>query len=1512
MKNRKTLCLSCALALLAGGAAAQVPVDYSKYPDYAPPARPDARTAALLQPKADAAKQRPDHVNNAETIYFPPVFNQDGGSCGSASRIAYMFNYEINAYRGLDGSLEENQYPTHFTWLLTNSNSSKDGMAKANGVPNVTTYGGRTYSALFGNQDTASPDFGWMQGYDKWYSAMFNRLEQNPGLPANVGTEEGREMAKNWLWNHNGDTSFKAGGIWGFGVASGGTWVDIPSTDTNDAIGVTGKKYVKAWGAQVDHALTVVGYDDRIEFDLDGNGVAGEKDKDEVGAWIVVNSWGDGWCNNGFIYCPYKNAVTAGNNGNYYTPEVYMIRKDYRPYRTFKITMDYSKRSELRLSGGISTDLTATEPDKSVYFEHFKFAGDGDGDGVDAETPMLGRWADGMHYEPMEFGYDMTDLSNTFDVRKPLKYFFIIETKEGATGEGTVHGLSVIDYEFDRAGIEIPAELGASGVQIANQGQRTVISVVVPGESFNAPRNLTLEGSTLHWTAPMAGSYQVSGYRIYRADTLLAAAPATSLQYDVDDARSSYQVSDLYTYADSVVESARSTASPMPYRGVHPEENYVRMFNSSGFEVADVFDTTYDQATIEYWIRPTSVVSWNQQIGPAWGKFMIHTTNAGELVAGWDTSNRITTAAGSLVKNRWTHVAVVVDGSNLTVYLNGEKAGTLSSSYSGLGGFGNLNVGLPDRANGSVSAALDEFRIWRTARTQTEIQRYMYAEISDPATMPGLLVDLPMSDEADTDLTDVAGGHTVTYYGTQSRLSQSGLLVDNSELAASFALPAEGFTVGVPGEVTNTSSAKSVRWLWNATNSDVQDLAVEHPQITFSQPGEQTVTLTAYDADGNEVKAEQTVNVAAAQAPVASFKVYPATVRAGERVSFINTTANATGCSYSWNMPGADVETSGLTNAGASYSAPGEYEVTLTVSSPQGTSTATHTVVVTAAAPVADFSLSPAAIVKGQKVRFTSQSKFQPTSWMWEVYNTADCVMSLDPNFEVTMDRPGVYNVALKVSNEMGTDRLVRNRALTVCNADGENGLNFYGTGESVEFANPIEENATNFTIDWWMYAKAYGENADQIGSGEDGILIRTHADGSMSFVMNNRTVTTPAHFVSLSEWHHYAVTFSRGTVKMYKDGVEVTSGSVVRPRCPKLPDTWGIGGTAAPMNAVIDEFRVWNTTLTQEKLRSYCNQPIADVAAAEAEDGLALYYQFNQSSGNVADATSYERTGLRQGFGPEGDAWSSSLGIFALDFESGEDVTANYLTNYSCPFLKGEESVNSTNASRFRSLLQNDPTSTWQLTNTVEENGIVTGFHVDGSKGNALTVTTQWDNFSSSLSDHAAFQAVTLPAGFYRFSVEDYSEFASAGSYLVAAEGDGLPLTADLDAQALGYAPMADKEMYFVVDKDKEVSLGLLINMSGLSCLTIDHLRLERLNYRQVNAQGETTGIGQAQTTPDEGLTISVAGGKTVLTVAAPRRVSVYNVAGQLVFDSQVSSSVTLSLPAGVYIVDGRKFIQP
>ena len=171
------------LTLLAGSMVPQSlfaqEVDRTKYPDFSAKINPDASLMRIKNTRG----QRPAYVNNAETKHFPPVFNQDGGSCGSASRICYMFTHELNAFRNLDGKDPNNYYPSHFVWLLTNGNSGKDAFVQHIGVPSAAIYGGQTYSKYFGNQDTTNPDFGWMTGYDKWYSAMFNRMLQPKNFP---------------------------------------------------------------------------------------------------------------------------------------------------------------------------------------------------------------------------------------------------------------------------------------------------------------------------------------------------------------------------------------------------------------------------------------------------------------------------------------------------------------------------------------------------------------------------------------------------------------------------------------------------------------------------------------------------------------------------------------------------------------------------------------------------------------------------------------------------------------------------------------------------------------------------------------------------------------------------------------------------------------------------------------------------------------------------------------------------------------------------------------------------------------------------------------------------------------------------------------------------------------------------------------------------------------------------------------------------------------------------------
>lgn len=190
MKQSRILMLAALAAITTATStvSGQVKVDLKKFPEYSPRVKVDKHLVA----KPDV--KRPDYVNNAESIYFPPIISQVSNSCGSAAGIYYMFGYEINRYRGVSGKLPENQYPTHFTWLhAMSSYEYKEKIAMANGIPNNPTYGGQIYSSLFGMQECSDNDFGWMQGYDKWYSAMFNRLESDAFFPQSVKTEEGRE-----------------------------------------------------------------------------------------------------------------------------------------------------------------------------------------------------------------------------------------------------------------------------------------------------------------------------------------------------------------------------------------------------------------------------------------------------------------------------------------------------------------------------------------------------------------------------------------------------------------------------------------------------------------------------------------------------------------------------------------------------------------------------------------------------------------------------------------------------------------------------------------------------------------------------------------------------------------------------------------------------------------------------------------------------------------------------------------------------------------------------------------------------------------------------------------------------------------------------------------------------------------------------------------------------------------------------------------------------------------------
>ena len=1020
MKLKQTLLLALATPLLAGAQVMQV--DKTKWVDYQDNYNPDwsliywqgdepmpssKRTRSGGEMTTQEVADRtdlPTHINAADTKYFPPVFTQVNGSCGSASRICYMLTHELNAYRDLPGNTLENQLPSHFVYNLTYGNSGKDEFIQFIGVPSAKTYGGRTNSSIYGSYDWDDPNIGWMNGYEKWYEAMFNRAHKPSHIPTSLQTAKGRKILKSWLYDHHGDPDFKGRpGIVGIGVASANGDNHFQDTQANREAGVVGKRYLTHWGTSVDHALTIVGYDDRVEFDLDGDGIYGEGDLEtndpwgkqilEKGAWIIVNSWGAYWENSGFIYCPYAWSVPAavkeGNeyvnpNSGWWTPEVYRIQKDYRPMRTMKVEVEYSRRSELCFYAGVSADLNATEPDKTVPMHHFIYAGDGaNGDTNPApEVPMLGKWVDGFHYEPMEFGYDITSLGKDYDRTRPLKYFFVVERKRNSMlGDGRLHNLSVIDYENNLEGIETPFELTEENWTIdRTKGDRIVYSTIVYGSSsFYAPENAVINGTQLSWQAPIRSGKTIKCYNVYYGGVKVAETSASTLTYDVTEA-GEYSVTAVYAEA----ESAHS--NKVYYAGENASTKLPAAYiKQGGFTIPNVFGANHEKATIEFWLAPLSMLNWNQTAG-SWGTWMMHANADGSYTAGWDTSNRVNTGSGLISAGQWKHICIVVDGKKLTIYLDGVKKQSITSTtFSGIGGFGDLTFAAGS-GNSYFDARVAEFRIWKRSFTDAEVKKNYTVSISD-AAIPQELLAYYRGDIFEMNgtqyLRDCAGGNHAPIAmrsATNSKVEQrenNNTKIKESTAAPTVEInaPAGDVFVGQPVTFTANPSVTVTSLVWDIPSANIKNSALKSPTVYFQTEGTHQVIATV--TGGRNKTAADTLEVVVKKPEVsADFTISKATCAVGDNVTFMPS-APVFGYEYEWIAEVSDFEKQTINSmvGAATFNYPGIFKVQLQVKY-QGTVLASSEkyIEVKNVAPVAAFDINPGIILVGETVNFQDKS----------------------------------------------------------------------------------------------------------------------------------------------------------------------------------------------------------------------------------------------------------------------------------------------------------------------------------------------------------------------------------------------------------------------------------------------------------------------------------------------------------------------------------------------------------
>ena len=947
----------------------------------------------------------------------------------------------------------------------------------------------------------------------------------------------------------------------------------------------------------------------------------------------------------------------------------------------------------------------------------------------------------------------------------------------------------------------------------------------------------------------MRSSHIIQSYNIYADDVLIENVGKDVQSYQIDNATAgNYSITAVY---EDGTESAKATVNaPI----ANATTNTAINLKQSGFTIPNIFSTKFEQATIEFYINPTTLTNWNQSGGPGWGTFMFHANADGRYTAGWDTGNRVNSST-TLSTSTWKHVAMVIDRSTLTLYINGKKSGSVNSStYSGVGGFGDLTFSANGTQN-AQNARYDEIRIWNYARSATEVQKSYNVEYTGSILPQGLIAyykgDTLHTADGTVKLRDCVGGNHATILNSSfqmlniSKSNPPRLVSPTDELAVSIDEPAEPVYAGIPTTFTATHSQSTNALKWTAAGAGVENLAVASPTLTFSEAGQYTISVEAANAKSETVTATRDITVNEIPDIDAGFKATKTNVPAGERVTFL-VNKPVLGYLYEWSMPGADVEKVTTMNAAASYQAKGDYTVTLTVTAPDGQSKSSSVnISVVEVAPVAAFTIAPGVILKGENTFLRDQSKFAPNKWLWHICGpTGDYIIN-GQNSSFSPDKPGIYDVTLTASNNTGSHKATRERGLIVCNADSKNGLNF-GTGGARLTATkvPFITDQNTFSIEWWMNSGRLATYCNGIGDSEASLMLKTNATGAMELHINSKSVSSGDDFIIPGEWHHYAVTFNNRSTIFYRDGIQFSKKSIMQAKLPAIAN-FSIGTATAPQTGQMDEFRVWNKALSLEQLKEVANAPITDIAAAEA-NGLVVYYSFNQSGGDVQDGTTNSNHGIRSGFGPDGDAWGLSKGVFSLNFEANEtkaDNSADYLKNYKKAFSSdASKCVNPQLSSRTFAIKD------WTLENTIVNGSITTGAHVDKAKNNCFTVTTGWDNFASALTDHKVYQTITLPEGSYTFTAtyDGTYEGQSGSSYIVAATGKGLPNTDELNAESLAHQLMLPKSgscagnsITFVLTEETEVSLGLVVNMNGQLCMTIQNFTLTRSNVTSLEADG-------------------------------------------------------------------------
>ncbi len=388
----------------------------------------DLATEALL-----GSSDLPAAVDNSELQYFPGIRSQGSlGSCTSFAVTYYTMTYMTAMARGWDAS-DPTDNTTKFSpkWTYNMVNGGMDGGSYLSSTVNVLMdHGAATWADVPYNSNYRE----WVyDDSDVWVDALNYRIGET-GYVSDVDGA-GQETAKTLLANGYVLNFATYIYCWQYGTIS-----DDPSTTADDSeVGKQAAYWVN--GDTGGHMMTIVGYNDDIWVDINGNG---EVEEAEKGAFRIANSWGTGWKDGGFTWLSYDalNAVSEAGGPSTNREEaidlceVYWLtaEESYTPTLVAVFTVEHSERSQMQLSVGKAESGATPE----MTWTPTGLTGDGGNLGFDGVA-----YSDSSLAPAGTFALDLTDLSPDFGTAST--YFLGLNDTTDATVEGTITSFTITD-----------------------------------------------------------------------------------------------------------------------------------------------------------------------------------------------------------------------------------------------------------------------------------------------------------------------------------------------------------------------------------------------------------------------------------------------------------------------------------------------------------------------------------------------------------------------------------------------------------------------------------------------------------------------------------------------------------------------------------------------------------------------------------------------------------------------------------------------------------------------------------------------------------------------------------------------------------------------------------------------------------------------------------------------------------------------------------------------------------